>query len=580
MADPSSDSVLKILIQMGYDPEAAKAALADLDQLKTGTKGAGAETSDYSKELDKAGDAQQGFTLKGHGTREMFYQLNRIIPESGLLLRAAFLGPMGLILGLIVAVRGAISAFEEYNQRLDDIATRAAQPLDGGVQTLIGAWNSARDALGKYLAAMDTAGEDTDTTATLIKNAKELATAKVDATKKIIEAEGALEEARMRAEGKSELDISAAKARNKAELDSLGQGKTVAELEAEKAVLDTPGMGATLAEATDKARKAKAIPDAKALLQSTELKALQDSNNSSAVSKPESGLVSPGDTKELEAAVHLRQVALSKLGVGDVKSGGVGEELKAVGLAAISVNFGAEGALQASEVMAEKRLQEATETLSKQRERQKQLEAEGAETVRKKTEADDALTNAENAEKTFRKRSVEVPIELAQTKKVAATESIGSSDAAAVQRQADLIKSGAMAHPEATFADADKGIQDINKLVKQTGESYIEITARGQAAQIEAQNLQPGQTLSPDKVKDIENFTRLQKDQDVIQALKDLDRALGINAEAMIGTINSIASGQNTSASLHEIELRDLAAINTRLVALKQQVDASTYNRQ
>lgn len=138
------------------------------------------------------------------------------------------LSPVGIALaGVGVAAYFLYEHLKKVNEALDEIsnqqATEALKIQEETVKRLHTAWDDAATALGDYLAKMAEAGQDNDPTGTEIKRIKELTAAEIDSKKKIVEALGEVTEARMRENGATPEQISAAKEQTALQLAALDE---------------------------------------------------------------------------------------------------------------------------------------------------------------------------------------------------------------------------------------------------------------------------------------------------------------------------------------------------------------------
>ena len=255
------DELAKVRAQMGEGSAGAK--LLD-DQL--GSLG----TTISRGVVPQTHEAHHGISLLGldaHKTHLAVRLLGSTMGEAGHALHFAFAGWQLLaIFAVVMAIKEAKEALDAYNERLDKIAEEAAKPMDGGIVATQKAWDEAKKSLGEYLDKLAHAGDIKDPTQDAIKKEKELEAAKLEAIKKLIEAEGKLEEQRIRTseagfkpQSEIEADVAAAQARTKAKVESLEEHKTSNQMKREfdRNYYAEEELVAEAAEARRKARELK-----------------------------------------------------------------------------------------------------------------------------------------------------------------------------------------------------------------------------------------------------------------------------------------------------------------------------------
>ena len=153
------------------------------------------------KDIEKAGEHAEESNIHFEGQRQLFNQLNRLAPELGHVLHAAFEGPLGAILLVGIAIHEARDKLNEYNEELDKQGEEAYAPHLTALAGLQKAWDDAATHMAEYNAKLEHAGEDKDPIATQIKRLKELEKAQIDSDKKIIESQAKVQEAYVRTRG-------------------------------------------------------------------------------------------------------------------------------------------------------------------------------------------------------------------------------------------------------------------------------------------------------------------------------------------------------------------------------------------
>jgi hypothetical protein len=192
--------------------------------------------------------------------------LDLVVPGTGELLTEALGGPIGIALALAGAIKMVIDKINDYSAELDKVTAAELQDHQQTIVNLQKSWADATAETAKYYAAIDTAGTNGDPIKKQIDNAKQLADAESEASKKIIESMGQVTLARLKASGAGPEQIDKAKAAIKMQLEQLDADKdagTVSALQAELAqrTAAQPGLDATrdatAADALDKEDKAR-----------------------------------------------------------------------------------------------------------------------------------------------------------------------------------------------------------------------------------------------------------------------------------------------------------------------------------
>jgi hypothetical protein len=158
---------------------------------------------------------------------------NSVAPTAGVALSELAFGPIGATLALLGLFQLLKQKLDEDSEAADKLGQLLALPDTAGVKGLQDAWDDATKSAADYYAKMQTAGQDEDPIATQIKRVKELADAQVESSKKIVEALGKEEIARIRVAGaqtgksKAEIDaaVSASESNTESALAGLDQKK-------------------------------------------------------------------------------------------------------------------------------------------------------------------------------------------------------------------------------------------------------------------------------------------------------------------------------------------------------------------
>lgn len=237
----AADSSLKILIELGLvgegEAERAKATLGQTTQA----------THELTYETRNASEAAGEHEKKVEGMRGAFGELNRLLPGVGELLRGVFEGPVGVAIGLALAVEGIRDKLKDYNTELDKIPAAELAEHQKHLEDLQQAWINNQEEVGKYYAKLATAGENADPTIKQIEDLKKITDARIEQSKRMEIQLGREEIANLRATGASPEAIAAAEERNR---------RTIAQMDAQKSIADGSGN----LEAEQKADQANRLP--------------------------------------------------------------------------------------------------------------------------------------------------------------------------------------------------------------------------------------------------------------------------------------------------------------------------------
>lgn len=270
MAD-NADQILSILVKTAAELGGADAVQKALDNIKASTTDVKSATNTLAEATSNLGSAQQetaGHADKLHISHSQLHKLMHLIgsgtaPELGKSLASAFSGPIGIVLALGFAVEGVLGAFREYSKELDAQGAESAKPAFDAVKLIETEWDSAKQKMGEYMAAVADAGKDKDSIDEQIKNEKDLTNAKLDGIKKVVEELGKEEIARLRAAGADESAINMAEERTRKASASIDDRKKAGDVDALKKEFEertTPGRQKELEEqareATEKERTA------------------------------------------------------------------------------------------------------------------------------------------------------------------------------------------------------------------------------------------------------------------------------------------------------------------------------------
>lgn len=187
------------------------------------------------------------FGLKGHEAHLAIRLLSGTIGEFGHVLHFASLGPaLAGIAALVIGIKAAKEAIEEYNKKLDEQAQEAAQRHTAVPDAIKKAWEDASVARGKYMADLAVAGAESDPTTAMIARVKQLDAALLEAHKKQITMAGETSQEDIKREGLAHGDtqqkindaLEADKLRTQKLLDALESPKSLNELLKEKKTAD------------------------------------------------------------------------------------------------------------------------------------------------------------------------------------------------------------------------------------------------------------------------------------------------------------------------------------------------------
>lgn len=145
----SDDARLRILVEYIRDEAQAKAALADLDALKTGAKETG-------HGIEEAGEGIKIFNVHGREMHRLIHELDHALPGTGLLLRAAFhpetLGIAAVVLGIELITK----AVEKYKKKLEEAHEAAIKgDFAAGMEAALEATKSATDEQETYIRNLE-----------------------------------------------------------------------------------------------------------------------------------------------------------------------------------------------------------------------------------------------------------------------------------------------------------------------------------------------------------------------------------------------------------------------------------------
>ena len=219
MAD-SNENALKVLISFGLNDAAAKEAIAQLDQLKSGAGDAAASTDELAESGKKEAEVQD---LASTRTKEQFErrrelrraldELNRVLPGLGEVANMAAIGfieaakgeeTMGeaattLVdsLGPIALVMLSIQAAVEYWKMFSDAAKESAEEVGKATEKIIKDTQAALDVWQKYQDVLSGKKEVTKPFEEELENRKAIQQAEYESSQKVLEAQkaGALSQA-------------------------------------------------------------------------------------------------------------------------------------------------------------------------------------------------------------------------------------------------------------------------------------------------------------------------------------------------------------------------------------------------
>jgi hypothetical protein len=237
----SSDNTLELQIQFKAELDAAVKSREELLELRRQANAMGVSTAGLDDEISKldkgigtlgkrtvpeAAEQTEQFNAKGRNLAKMVRELNHVIPGLGVALKAAF-SPVGAVISALVIGFGYLNnKIKEFNDQLDQMAAEAAKPLGAGVDAYKQSLDNAKIKLGEFLSALDSAGKDKDPVKNKIDRANDLVEAELEGQRKIVEALGKSEAARLRAQGASDQQIAAAEARSQAVIEQIDMAKT------------------------------------------------------------------------------------------------------------------------------------------------------------------------------------------------------------------------------------------------------------------------------------------------------------------------------------------------------------------
>lgn len=158
-------------------------------------------------------------------SEQLLEQLDKLAPELGKNLKAAFTEPLGAAAILLSLFFQAKQAIDDYNAELDKVS---AAEMEAHLQTIEQVQKSreaATESAARYRAEVATAGDGEDPTRRQIDDARALAEAEAGASERIIKALGDVELARLRASGADSGAIATAERRIQAAVDQQQQAQ-------------------------------------------------------------------------------------------------------------------------------------------------------------------------------------------------------------------------------------------------------------------------------------------------------------------------------------------------------------------
>jgi len=207
-----ADNQLDILVKLGVIGKEDVKAVNDLM----------AETKQTTDKVSESTETAN----KHHGeTRLVFTELNKIVPGLGHAMHAAFAGPLGPIILLGIAIKETQDKLKEYNAELDKVTESEVAEHQANIDRVKTAWTNAAVELGKYYAALETAGGEKDPIKKQLENIRAVTDAQLDSSKKIVEALGKQELAYARAHGGSPEQIAAIEERIRRETEGIDARK-------------------------------------------------------------------------------------------------------------------------------------------------------------------------------------------------------------------------------------------------------------------------------------------------------------------------------------------------------------------
>ena len=385
MADDTKSLEIQILTK--YFGEGAAKALVDQQKL-TGA------TGDLADQTKKAAGASEAHNLHLEGGRKVFTQLNHLVPELGHVMHAAFIGPLGPIILVGIALAEVKNKLKEYNEELDKVTDAEIEAHKATIEELQTAWDNAKVSFGKYQAALAHAGEDNDPIKTAIAREKELEAARIEGSKKLIERLGKEEEAAIRRNaavngeesGKTQEKLRAAREATSDKIQGLDTAKPAGDFALMQAEFARrQAQSGPLAARETEAEKTAAEASEKFASHQAELKKLRNT----------------ADSKVDEAEEKLR-IAKVTSAIVDPETG-------------ITISDGAQEI-----AAAEGDLAAAIQAQANVKKRQSQLESGIAPESKAKAEADAALEKARSANVENQNRIRTLPADMQQAQAVAA----------------------------------------------------------------------------------------------------------------------------------------------------------------
>jgi hypothetical protein len=416
MADDNSQN-LQIHIISDADTKGFKEASAAGNKLKIDTSDLSDETKrqlgllpQLEDGLKKGGKAAEETGLSHRELKRVLLDIGNVAaPGAGRALMELAMGPVGIGLALVSVYEMLKKTLEDDEAAADKLAELMAKPENGGIMAVKEAWDKAAESLGKYHAAMATAGEDNDPVATQIKRAKELADAQVEASKKIVSALGEQTVARLRENGATKEQIATAEANIKSQLAALDQLKEHA-----------TGSGALQSELTQRKSQSgkldQAALDADAHNKAVGLKFTQDQATLESA-RDALGMGKEGPNSEAAKALKKKQEdAAAKL---EAAQNIPDTTVSVAGGSAVVVDNSAMKQKAIEEAQGE--VEKANAEVAARKKEVAQLEASEAQRAKEKELADEAAKRAKEASEKNQARLRELPEEIDQAHKVETT---------------------------------------------------------------------------------------------------------------------------------------------------------------
>lgn len=198
----------------------------------SGLKSATAETKEVAdadkilkKETEAVTDATKEQSLHLEGSGKVFSVLNKIVPELGHKLHAAFMGPLGPLVLLGFAIAEVKKEIAEYDKQLDELTETELAQHSESVKNVKKAWDEAQSAVASYQAALKTSGQESDPIKKQLDGIRAVADAEIEASRRVIEALGRQEIAYLRAHGATPEQIESAEARQQIDIEKLNAQK-------------------------------------------------------------------------------------------------------------------------------------------------------------------------------------------------------------------------------------------------------------------------------------------------------------------------------------------------------------------